>query len=98
VPEKGANSPFFVVKYRASTLPHSRFAIVVSKKIDKRATVRNRVKRRISHVLQKLMREYTFAVDAIVYVRKAVVEADSDTIEKSIQQIFIKEDIIKNHD
>jgi len=40
-------SPFFVLKLAKNEKSFSRFGFVVSKKIDKRATVRNRIKRQI---------------------------------------------------
>ncbi len=41
------NSPFFVLKIAKNGESLSRFGFVVSKKIDKRATVRNGIKRKI---------------------------------------------------
>jgi ribonuclease P protein component len=40
-------SPFFVLKVAKNEKSFSRFGFIVSKKIDKRATVRNGVKRKI---------------------------------------------------
>src|SRR5476649_2893933 len=40
-------SPFFVLRFTKNDSSFSRFGFVVSKKIDKRATIRNRVKRQV---------------------------------------------------
>src|SRR3989344_8979389 len=45
IPEKTYSSLFFVAKLRKNTLSHNRYAFIVSKKIDSRATVRNRIRR-----------------------------------------------------
>ncbi|AKM77926.1 MAG: Ribonuclease P protein component [Candidatus Wolfebacteria bacterium GW2011_GWE1_48_7] len=37
--------PFFAVKYVPNGLSYSRFGVVVGKKVDKRATERNKIKR-----------------------------------------------------
>ncbi|OGM93664.1 ribonuclease P protein component [Candidatus Wolfebacteria bacterium RIFOXYD12_FULL_48_21] len=37
--------PFFAVKIAANGLSYSRFGVVVGKKVDKRATERNKIKR-----------------------------------------------------
>lgn len=37
--------PFFAVKYIPNGLLYSRFGVVVGKKVDKRATERNKIKR-----------------------------------------------------
>jgi ribonuclease P protein component len=40
-------TPFFVLKIAKNEKSFSRFGFIVSKKIDKRATVRNRIKRQV---------------------------------------------------
>ena len=40
-------SPYFTVKTFATTLPYSRFGVVISKKVSPKATERNRLKRLI---------------------------------------------------
>ena len=40
-------SPFFVLRLAKNEKSFNRFGFVVSKKIDKRATARNRIKRQI---------------------------------------------------
>ena len=40
-------SPFFTVKTFATTLPYSRFGVVISKKVSPKATECNRLKRLI---------------------------------------------------
>lgn len=37
--------PEFIMKYKKNNLPYNRYGFVVSKAIDKRAVVRNRLKR-----------------------------------------------------
>ena len=46
-------SDFFTLRYQKNNLPHSRFGFVVSKKIDKRAVVRNRIKRLVRSAVEK---------------------------------------------
>ena len=98
VPKERVKSPFFVLRYQINDDYQVRFAIVISKKIDKRATARNEVKRKISHALHNLLRDNQLSVDVIIYVRKAILGVDVSEIEKAFQQIFLKEAIIKNHD
>ncbi len=43
---KTAKNPLFILKSRPNKLQYSRFAVVVSKKISKRAVERNYLKRR----------------------------------------------------
>ena len=48
------STPFFRIAVKENTLGHNRFGFVVSKKIDKRAVVRNRLKR----VLREIAGQY----------------------------------------
>jgi ribonuclease P protein component len=51
---KATRSPLFVMKTKPSELPYSRFAVVVSKKISKRAVERNYLKRKFIHALKEV--------------------------------------------
>jgi len=47
-----AKSPCFIVKTKENTLTHPRFAVVVSKKISKKAVERNYIRRRFFHAIE----------------------------------------------
>lgn len=49
---KELKSHYFVIKYEETTEPHSRFAIVVSGKISKKAVERNRLRRQIYEIIR----------------------------------------------
>lgn len=42
-----------VVRVNPNTLSHNRYGFIVGKKIDKRAVIRNRIKRRTRSVVEK---------------------------------------------
>ncbi|HXS14739.1 MAG TPA: ribonuclease P protein component [Candidatus Saccharimonadales bacterium] len=46
-------TPLFTVKIVQNNLDYSRFGVIVSKKIDKRAVVRNSIKRKIRSCITK---------------------------------------------
>lgn len=43
---------FFIIKYKPNGLAFSRFAVVVSAKVSKKATKRNLIKRRIREIIR----------------------------------------------
>ncbi|MDX1765323.1 MAG: ribonuclease P protein component [Candidatus Saccharimonadales bacterium] len=49
---KSARSGPFQLRYIDNRHDHSRVAVVVSRKVDKRATVRNRIRRRIYEIIR----------------------------------------------
>jgi len=60
----------FAVRYAPAFRARSRFAVVVSKKVDKRAVIRNRIRRRIYSVCETYVdHQPPFDVAIIVYDR-----------------------------
>ena len=89
LPKHVLNSPSFTVRYGKNN-EGLRVAVVVSKKIDKRATVRNKIKRRILDSIRKNIKaEEPF--DLIFYVKKNIL--NSKDLEKEVNQAVAK---IKN--
>lgn len=58
-----------IIKYAPNTLPISRFGFVVSKRVDKRAVVRNRLKRSVSYCIEEQMTRIQSGYD-FVFVLK----------------------------
>jgi len=67
-----------------------RFAIVVSTKIDKRATRRNRMKRLLSESIRHLLPRLHSPVDCIVVVRKDFSRKLQTETEPMVTDIFQK--------
>lgn len=47
------HSSLFTARFVSNTLSHNRYGFIVGKKLDKRAVVRNRVKRKVRAVVEK---------------------------------------------
>lgn len=87
---KTINSPLFTLRYLESGEKVSKFAFVISKKIDKRAVVRNKIKRQISKalegILEKITRGYTF----IFIVKKEILTKSQEEISGETERIFLE--------
>ena len=89
LPKNVFHSPSFTVRYGKND-KGLRVAVVVSKRVDKRATVRNKIKRRILDSIRKNIKaEEPF--DLIFYVKKNIL--NSKDLEKEVNQAVAK---IKN--
>lgn len=66
--------PLFTIKVAENGLLFNRFSTVVSKKIDKRAVVRNRIKRIISSCVEELYRNLHQGYDMLFIVKRGVVD------------------------
>ncbi len=71
---KTSRSGCFMMKYRLDEqLSSPRFAIAVSKKVDKRAVVRNRIRRRVFEVIRLQLPQLASNLEAVVVVNDASV-------------------------
>ncbi|MBI5420771.1 MAG: ribonuclease P protein component [Parcubacteria group bacterium] len=88
---KKATTPFFVVYARENGLSLSRFAIVVSLKVSKKAVERNLVKRRIRSFIHIKLASFKKGYDVIIRVQGgAVVTLPYQELEKELIEVFSK--------
>mgnify|MGYP003394971570 CR=1 FL=1 len=85
MPKTSVNSPQFLLKYGQNNLNHARFAVVVSKKIDKKATGRNKIRRRVISLIKKIF-EKELSFDFVFIVRKEIGQ-DMQTIEIDLKKV-----------
>lgn len=77
---------------RAST--DSRFAFIVSTKTDKRATVRNRVKRLLSESVRNILQQIKRPVDGVVIAKREMVGKTQGEVENRITDVFKRSGIL----
>jgi ribonuclease P protein component len=75
---------------------NSRFGFVVSKKFSKKATIRNRIKRKLREVIRTKLPEIKKGTDGIVVVGQDLDTEDFRELEEEINKLFKKAGIIKN--
>ena len=81
------NTPFFRVMIQPNGLSCNRFGFVVSKKVDKRAVVRNRIKR----VLRESVRDFlenSNGKDVLFLTKQQMVEAGSEIILQEVCEVM----------
>ena len=84
------SSPLFTIKIRENGLSHNRFAIIVSKKVDKRAVVRNRIRRLISSCIEELYKDLRLGCDMIFIVKKGAIGKKRTEFYSEIKRIVEK--------
>ncbi len=87
LPKKIINSRSFSVRYEKNDLDRLQAAVVVSKRVDKRATVRNKVKRKILEIVRGKTNLNT-PLSLIFYIKKQALE--SDNLEKEVESVLAK--------
>jgi ribonuclease P protein component len=89
------SSPQFVLKQKNNNLELNRFGIVVSKKIDKRAVARNRIKRQIREELLGLQSKMVQGNDILLIVRREIVKKTSKENARELEKMLKKLGMIK---
>jgi len=91
---RGFTNNLFVLKIVKNNLDISRFAFVISKKISKKATVRNRIKRRLDNVIRADLPKIKKGWDGIIIVLPGAEIKDFKEIEEDINQLLEKARLI----
>lgn len=88
-------SPLFKLKVLKNDFGTSRFAVVVSNKISKKATVRNRLRRQISEIVRINWSKLKSSFDVVIIVKEDILRKDYGEIEKKLLESLKKAKIFK---
>ncbi len=88
-------SPQFTLKEKKNGLTINRFGIVVSKKVDKRAVVRNRIKRFLRTTLVNLDRKMNTGHDILLVVKKEILNKTKEENLLTIENALGKTGLIR---
>jgi len=91
-------NPQFILKEKGNGLSINRFGIVVSKKIDKRAVARNRIKRFLRTTLVNLYGKMSTGHDILIIVKKEILSKTKEENQLAIENALRKAGIIKIND
>ena len=79
---------FLVCKILESQLPESRFGFVVSKKVSNKATVRNKVKRRLRDVVHARLKNTKAGIDVIIIALPGIEKKEYLQIQEMVDGVF----------
>lgn len=83
--------PFFAVKMATNGLSYSRFGVVVGKKVDKRATERNRIKRLFYRTINERKIQNIPGQDVMIVIYPEVKQFAKEEIAKIVKGFeFVK--------
>ncbi len=82
------------IKWTKSNLSHSRFGIVVSLKIAKKAVVRNKIKRRIRAILFGYLKTIKPRYDIMILTKPGVINLDFWQLKKKIETLLSRAQLI----
>ena len=73
---KTSVSPGLIIKYSPNNLPISRFGFSVGKKISKKSVVRNKIKRQLRAIIQRLKPDLQGGYDVVLLSRLPIAGMD----------------------
>jgi len=83
-------SPFLNIKILENNLKNSRFCIVISTSISKKAVVRNRAKRRIRAIISKNITNISQNYDFVILTKPAITVTTFKDLEKTFEFLLKK--------
>ena len=81
--------PYFSLYYRQQNDTPPRLNTIISKKISKAATKRNRMRRLIHQAAQELIPQIKLGFDGLFFVHKDFSQESSTTITQKIKEMLI---------
>lgn len=81
---RGINDPLFLIKALPNNLKNSRFGIVVSNKVSKKATLRNRLKRQLRSLIFLNLSRFEKPLDVVIITRPEIKDKKYSEIKEKI--------------
>lgn len=89
------STPFFNVRIAQNNSLINRYGFIVSKKIDKRAVIRNKTKRRLRAQIEKIKNQIKNGYDFLFVAKKRLIKEENKELFKEISKILNEKGIIK---
>jgi len=76
------------IRYLSNGLDYCRFAVIVSNKISKKATERNKVRRRVKAVLQNNLSNFSNNYDIIITILSPLAKLDYNKLQENLLNLL----------
>ena len=85
----------FILKFIKNNLGQSRFAFIVSQKISKKATVRNKIRRRLADIIKSNAGRIKVGIDLILITFPGIEKKEFSEIKEKLNSSLIKAKLVK---
>jgi len=87
-------TPLFGIKYARNNLSVNRCAFVVRKTVDKRAVVRNRIRRVFRSCIEEHLENMSPGYDMLFFLEKGIIDKRHEELCGEIKEFFKKRQIL----
>ena len=92
---KGFREDFLALKMLENDLEENRFAIVVSRKVAKKASLRNKIRRRLREAIKEKREETRAGLDIVLVALPGFEKNEFGEVKKSLAELFLKAKLLK---
>jgi len=92
---RGFKEDFLIFKFIKNNLNQSRFGFIISLKVSKKATLRNKIKRQLREIVRKKLQKIKEGIDVLLITQPGFENRDFFEIEEILNKIFLKAKILK---
>lgn len=88
-------TPIFTLRFSRNDFLYNRYSVVVSKKVDKRAVVRNKLKRKITDVIKQTFSKIKTSYDIVFFATKQALDLSDSKLEEEVVNVLRKAGCLK---
>ena len=86
----------FILKISGNNQDYSRFGFSVSRAYDKRAVVRNRIKRQLRVLIEENLKNFASGKDLLFVLKKKAKDESAEKLLETFKKTLIKEKLIND--
>lgn len=94
---KGKKDRYLAIKFLENGLDYSRIGFVISRKIVKKATRRNLIKRRLRECFRKILPETKKGLDIVIFSLEGIDKLDFSQIKDNLENILQESNLLKKN-
>ena len=92
---KSIHSHLFLIKALFSPEVTTRFGIIVSTKVSKKATIRNRIKRQVREIIRRELPRVKNNYNVMIIVKDSIINKNFQELAKDLSNLLIKSHLLK---
>jgi ribonuclease P protein component len=81
---------FFILRHSSNELAITRFGCVISAKVSRRATDRNKLKRQVNEIIRLSLEKIKTGFDVVIIFKRSAPGSEYQALEKDLISLLIK--------